>query len=965
MSVFAGWLIKCAKWYIEFQKFNLNDVHKMLSRYFPFFFLATVLAVADQSDLSRLQSAYLPKREVGQPEFLKAHPEWDGRGVVIAIFDTGVDPAAAGLAVTSTGERKVLDILDASGSGDVDTSHSVKQGEDGTLPGLSGRNLTLPAGIVNPGGEYRLGLKRAADLFPRSVLRRLKEHEAGIWKGELSQIRAARNLEQRDTDRSFLEKAPEDQTRAEQDQAARESLLEALEDGYAGNQPEIHFDCVLWNDGEFWRVLVDTDRDGDLADEVMLRPYGVAGEYGVFDSVSNLSFGVQVYEGGDLLSIVTVNDTHGTHVAAIAAAHDPDNPDRNGIAPGAQIVSIRIGDPRTGGSYGDSERRAVALAAQAGVDIVNASWGGSSVYQDGRDANSMTYDMLVERYGIFTVVSAGNDGPALSTLGSAGGEAGRVLGVGAYVSPEMGEVLYSTLEQNGEATLQFSSRGPTKDGDLGVDVTAPGAALASYSGESLTGFEMTHGTSMSSPSAAGVAALLVSAAKQEGLATDPARLRAAMMLGARWIESEAVYSKGTGLINVSNSWDKLKAIQNEQAFGAFYDLEVSQGSFNPQGRGLYLREPDPKERLRVVVRVSPAWIEAVSAEEQFAFDTSFRLRSTADWIEVPEFFHMANAENHFIAHVTVPDGVDSFGSLYTAEIEAVITGKEELGPVFRVPVTIVRGKPVPDDLDDPVKATLDMEPAKTERLFLNVPEGASWLNVKVKHVAEDPIARQFILHGMTLAQEVPVYASGDPNYMRLDEGEERVLNLPTYGGQVMELTVYQYWSSVGSCQLEMELEWGGLGLEQSPTVFTENQGWAAVPVKSLRDQDVRGGKQKLDQAIYVHMPVRVDRIPFDERAALPPSPKTPAVTRQEMVRQVFELSFEEPFKADLEYPQIYDISEFFGGGLTEVFHESGNTSLSAQALVKTVSLFQRERASSSAVTTRSRVRSLGSPKASP
>ena len=77
---------------------------------------------------------------------------------------------------TSTGERKIVDLIDTTGSGDVDTSLvcSTTGSDNRHICGLSGRTLHIPESWVNPSGEWHVGLKAAFELFPCAVKSRLQ-----------------------------------------------------------------------------------------------------------------------------------------------------------------------------------------------------------------------------------------------------------------------------------------------------------------------------------------------------------------------------------------------------------------------------------------------------------------------------------------------------------------------------------------------------------------------------------------------------------------------------------------------------------------------------------------------------------------------------------------------------------------------------------------------------------------------
>jgi tripeptidyl-peptidase-2 len=83
---------------------------------------------------------------------VQEHPEADGRGVIIAILDTGVDPGAEGLQLTADGKPKILDILDCTGSGDVDTSKIVQADGEGVILGQFDTPLKVNPDWKNPSG---------------------------------------------------------------------------------------------------------------------------------------------------------------------------------------------------------------------------------------------------------------------------------------------------------------------------------------------------------------------------------------------------------------------------------------------------------------------------------------------------------------------------------------------------------------------------------------------------------------------------------------------------------------------------------------------------------------------------------------------------------------------------------------------------------------------------------------------
>lgn len=176
---------------------------------------------------------------------------------------------------------------------------------------------------------------------------------------------------------------------------------------------------------------------------------------------------------------------HGTHVAGIVAAVANNKIGVAGVAPKCKIMAVKVSeadevDPSTGEPYVVYGFEGIIYAADHGARVINCSWGGPGYSQYEQDVID-----YATAEGALVVAAAGNDG---STEFQSPAYYNNVLSVAA-------------TDQN-DIAAYFTNY------SYDVSVSAPGLAIMSTIGtHSYT--ELT-GTSMASPCAAGVAALVFS-----------------------------------------------------------------------------------------------------------------------------------------------------------------------------------------------------------------------------------------------------------------------------------------------------------------------------------------------------------------------------------------------------------------------------------------------------------------------
>ncbi len=642
-----------------------------------FFILFVNLLVFSQDSLQ----LFLGVKSTKVADFWKKYPKYDGRGVIIFIFDTGVDQAIEGLKYTSTGETKVIDVVDFTGEGDCffDLANLNKNTIEYKNIKLNGIDKIEYKAIDN---KYYVGF------FNED---KLKNSNSGV----------------KDVNNNNKE-----------------------DDAF----PFVTFCTKDKNNNEFWVAYFDFNLNGDISDDKAMTDYKRNFDYFVFDNVPNnkkITFSMNIYPEEKRLNLHFDDGAHGTHCAGIAAGYKIGGLQLNGIAPGAKVISVKIGDNSLSGgatvSY--SMKKAIDFANKISKDkkvpcVINMSYGIGSVIEGDAEIEKYLNQVLTENPYLYFFTSNGNEGPGLSTAGIPAASP-FVFSSGAVLAEEVGKNNYGTVI-NRDIILHFSSRG----GEVfKPDVVSPGAATSTVPEWEYS--DKMWGTSMASPYSAGVGALLLSAAMQEfsDIRIPNKVLFDAIRYSAQPMQGYNSLDYGFGLIDVMKAYDLLKKyIKNNEHLKYQFYVTSTQNYYleNGKSQNVYVRN------VNLVNDNEVFNVNCKIVNNKDKFYRAYKLVAEMPFIKLAQ--QKIYIRNDQIANIrfTVDKKYFTNPGLYVSKIFAYRDDASNYSE-FSFLATFIK----PYYLDASNNYNLKFEnikvlPGEHIRYFINIPKGATAINLNVE-----------------------------------------------------------------------------------------------------------------------------------------------------------------------------------------------------------------------------------------
>ncbi|MCD6180925.1 MAG: S8 family serine peptidase [Candidatus Cloacimonetes bacterium] len=176
------------------------------------------------------------------------------------------------------------------------------------------------------------------------------------------------------------------------------------------------------------------------------------------------------------------SNDHGTHVAGCAGAVGDNSIGVSGSSMHVKLISSRHAPTSQASPYIQNGNNGIYYCAQSGADVINCSWGGTG----GSSQANLAINFAVD-HGAVVICAAGNDGTNNGTTHH-------------YPSDATNAVAVAATDQS-DVKANFSNYGEP------IDIASPGVSILSTI-IAAPGYGGMQGTSMASPVAAGVAALV-------------------------------------------------------------------------------------------------------------------------------------------------------------------------------------------------------------------------------------------------------------------------------------------------------------------------------------------------------------------------------------------------------------------------------------------------------------------------
>ncbi len=338
-------------------------------------FLIAAISIYSQE----IGQTFLSLDDTGVEEFINLHPEYDGRGTIIIILDTGVDFGVDGLKQTSTGEVKFIDVQDFTHQGDVQLFEADVDIDEGK---------TI---FTDDEEQYTVIASSSLEYSPK---------DNNYFIGGFDEIR----LMNSDSGASDL--------------------------NGDGDMEDV-FVMVAFETSEggesFWVVYLDLNGNGDISDDRALRNYKDNLDAFSFEypgDLPPLTMGLNVLPEEMIVSFHFDDGSHGTHVAGIAGGNHIGGIDFNGVAPGANMMSMKLGNNLYSGgcTVTESMKKAYLYADKVSKEaevpvVINMSFGIGSEIEGQADIEKFLESLTEENPYLYICVGSGNEGPGISSVG--------------------------------------------------------------------------------------------------------------------------------------------------------------------------------------------------------------------------------------------------------------------------------------------------------------------------------------------------------------------------------------------------------------------------------------------------------------------------------------------------------------------------------------------------------------------